>query len=369
MNIDSPKLDFSNVLIRPKRSILQTRSDVNLVRKFVPKYGNSFEGVPIIAANMATGTFDMLDEFRKHQMFVAVAKFQSHLWKEKTEVDNLRRRYCDYGFYTIGMNDDELSNFKKFHDEITYHWHPSCMKLCVDIANGYTQKFANFVAKIRDQFPNLVIVAGNVATPEMVQELVINGADFVKCGIGPGMMCTTRLKTGVGYPQISAAIECSDAAHGLGAGIVLDGGMRSAGDISKAFCANSDMVMVGGMFAGTDECDGEIITKWFENPEFHKYDNNGVEDYYRLDPIEKKYKVFYGMSSEYAQEKHMSGMKEYRTSEGRVEEVEYVGPVENIIKDILGGIRSTGTYIGADSIKNFGKCATLVPVSHVHDKF
>jgi len=176
--------------------------------------------------------------------------------------------------------------------------------------------------------------------------------------------CTTRLKTGVGYPQISASIECSDAAHGLGAGIVLDGGMRSPGDIAKAFCANSDMVMIGGMFSGTDECDGDIITKYFKSDELEWIDGS-----YKRKTIEKKYKLFYGMSSSYAQEQHFGGIKEYRTSEGRVEEVEYKGSVENIILDILGGLRSCGTYIGASSLKDFGKCATLVKVPRVHDKF
>jgi GMP reductase len=177
--------------------------------------------------------------------------------------------------------------------------------------------------------------------------------------------CTTRLKTGVGYPQISAAIECSDVAHGLGGGIVLDGGMRSPGDIAKAFCANSDLVMIGGMFSGTDECDGEIISKWYKSDELEW--KNG--DYIQNKIIEKKYKLFYGMSSDYAQEQHFGGIKDYRTSEGRVEEVEYKGSVKHIIKDIMGSIRSCGTYIGASSIKDFGKCATLVKVSRVHDRF
>jgi GMP reductase len=276
-----------------------------------------------------------------------------------------------YGFYTIGMSDKELEdliNFVKYNtitdgacsDDMT---RKEDIKICIDIANGYTQNFANFVSKVRQMFPENVIIAGNVATPEMTQELIIAGADYVKVGIGPGSVCSTRRVTGVGYPQLSAIIECADAAHGLGGGIVADGGLRTSGDVAKAFCANADMVMIGGMFAGTDECDGEVVEKTFTTDEV--YWNHG--DYSKIYKV-RKYKIFYGMSSEYAQDKHMGGKKEYRASEGVVSEVPYVGAVEPIIKDLLGGIRSTGTYIGADHIKKFGKCATFIKVNRVHDR-
>jgi len=370
MNIENDiKLDFADVLIRPKRSTLGSRSQVDLIKKFKPKYSsNEFEGVPIIAANMATGTFEMLHTFIKHKMFVAIAKHNNDRWIDEY---NKNPEIIHYGFYTIGMSDDELNKFKEFYEYVKHHLHldkkihHNKIKLIIDIANGYTQNFVTFVKRVRDEYPNIVIIAGNVATPEMVQELIINGADYVKIGIGPGSVCTTRKQTGIGYPQISAAIECSDAAHGLGAGIILDGGMRTPGDVAKAFCANSDMVMIGGMFAGTNECDGEVIYKHFENPEYHWI--NG--DWKRKPSISKCYKKFYGMSSEYAQEQHGTGMKEYRSSEGRVEEVELIGPVEPIIMDLLGGLRSTGTYIGAEHIKYFGKCSTFIRVNRIHDKF
>jgi len=312
---------------------------------------------------MATGSFEMLNVFSKNKMFVAIAKYNNHLWKDYIMYPSV----LNYGFYTIGMSDIEFEELKLIYKLISEKIGSSFakdLKICIDIANGYTQRFASFVEKVRNEFSNNVIVVGNVATPEMVQELVIAGADYVKIGIGPGAMCSTRKKSGVGYPQISAAIECSDAAHGLNAGIVLDGGMRVPGDIAKAFCANSDLVMIGGMFSGTDEQDGEIITKHYTSNELVWNDGN-----YSPLIIEKKFKAFYGMSSEYAQEKHSVGMKEYRTSEGIVEEIEYKGSVQNIIDDILGGLRSAGTYIGANSIKNFGKCGTLIRCSRQHDKF
>jgi len=363
MTIDiSEKLDFNNVLIVPKRSTLESRSQVILEKEFVPKYGKPFSGVGIVASNMATGTFKMLEVFSKHKMFVAIAKHNNSEWQSNITQENL-----DYGFYTIGMSETELKELRDF-SLLAYSkgFQIDNIKICIDIANGYTQKFASFVNKVRTTFPFNVIVAGNVATPEMVQELVISGADYVKIGVGPGAFCTTRKMTGVGYSQISAAILCSDAAHGLGAGIILDGGMRYPGDIAKAFCSNSDMVMIGGMLSGTDECDGEIITRYFQSDELEWNPEAGM---YIRKTIEKKYKLFYGMSSDYSQEKHFGGVKEYRASEGTVEEVEYKGPVDSIVKDILGGLRSTATYIGAKSLKDFGKCATLIKVPYVHAKF
>lgn len=363
------KLDFPDVLIKPKRSTLESRAQVNLKREFKTRWAQKIiTHVPIMAANMATGTFEMAKAFHKHAMLTAIHKFHDiEDWKAQFtsfESHDLLK-HC---LYTIGMSEMEYSRYKELKAYLSQVMgsedRADDLKLCVDIANGYTQRFASFIKKIREENPGIVMVAGNVATPEMVQELVISGADFVKVGIGPGSQCTTRLKTGIGYPQISAAMECSDAAHGLGAGIILDGGLRSPGDVAKAFCANSDFVMIGGMFAGTDECDGELIEKHFRTNEVEHLDGVWV------DKIEtKKYKLFYGMSSEFAQEKHMMGMKAYRASEGRVDEVPYKGPVEIIIQDILGGLRSTGTYIGAKELKHFGLCATLVRVSRQHDRF
>ena len=377
MHIDNEiKLDFQDVLIRPKRSTLESRSQVSLERTFRTAHGAEFSGVPIVAANMSTGTFEMLDVFSKNKMFVAIAKYLNPKWNMSLDEWNkfatkdelpghVISRFLSYGFYTIGMSEKELEELKAFSMLDWIGVEISKIKICIDIANGYTQRFASFVEKVRKEFPKNVIVAGNVATQEMVQELIIAGADYVKIGIGPGSACTTRMKAGVGYPQISAAIECSDAAHGLGAGIILDGGMRVPGDVAKAFIANSDLVMIGGMFSGVDEQDGEVITKYFEKEELEVVQPN----VFKRKIIEKKYKVWYGMSSEYAQEKHMAGMKNYRTSEGRKEEVECKGPVQNTIDDLLGGLRSAGTYIGANSIKNFGKCGTLVRVSRQHDRF
>lgn len=367
----SEKLDFHNVLIKPKRSVLESRSQVNLVRQFKPKYGKPFSGIGIIASNMLTGNFTMLEALSKYQCFTAIAKHHNNKWKEALEndIDKDFINKVTYGIYTIGMNYNELETLYNFSIDVFHKYGKEVLdsiKICVDIANGYTQKFASFIKAVRYQFKNNIIIAGNICTPEMVHELIINGADYCKVGIGPGSQCRTRIKTGIGYPQVSACIDCADSAHGLGGGIILDGGMRNAGDIAKSFCANSDLVMIGGMFSGTDECDGEIITKYFESNEVEWNKETGQ---YNKKIIEKKYKLFYGMSSDYAQVQHFGGIKEYRTSEGNVEEIECKGSVEIIIKDILGGLRSCGTYIGASDIKDFSKCATLIKVPRVHDRF
>jgi len=341
MNIENDvKLDFGDVLIKPKRSTLESRSQVNLVRKFKPKYGTPFEGTGVIAANMATGTFSILHEFMKNNMFVAIAKHNNHKWIEEYDKDN---DTIQYGFYTIGMNDNELEGFKEFYQHVVRNQNMSVytssmkrhhfehdIKICVDIANGYTQKFADFITKVRKIFPRNVIIAGNVSTPEMTQELIIAGADYVKVGVGPGSVCSTRRVTGVGYPQLSAIIECSEAAHALEGGIVADGGIRTPGDVAKALGANADMVMIGGMFAGTDECDGDIQEKYY-------HDGEMVWDNGKFVPniVTKKYQVFYGMSSDLAQEKHFGGKKDYRASEGVVSEVPYKGSVSKVIKDLL----------------------------------
>ena len=117
------------------------------------------------------------------------------------------------------------------------------------------------VAQVRAEFPNHTILAGNVVTGEMVEELILSGADIIKVGIGPGSVCTTRKKTGVGYPQLSAVLECADAAHGLGGHIISDGGCTCPGDVAKAFGAGADFVMMGGMLAGHDQSGGEVISK------------------------------------------------------------------------------------------------------------
>jgi GMP reductase len=328
------KLDFQDVLIRPKRSILKSRSEVSLERKFQFKYaGIPWQGVPIIAANMDhTGTFPMAVALAEHKLLTAMDKFigekdwKAFVGKHPTAINS--------SFVSTGVAEKD---FEKLHHIMQAIDAPM---ICLDVANGYTERFVDCLKYLRDKYPNKVIMAGNVVTGEMVEELILSGADIVKIGIGPGSVCTTREKTGVGYPQLSAIIECADAGHGLGGHVCADGGCTSPGDVAKAFAAGADFVMLGGMLSGHDECLGEIV------------EEEG-----------KKYKRFYGMSSSEAMEKYHGTVAEYRASEGRSVNVPYRGAVKDTILDILGGIRSTCTYVGAHRLKELSKRTTFVRVS------
>ncbi len=329
MKIDyTPQLDFNNVLIRPKRTVLNSRSNVDMEREFrFPHSKQVWKGVPVIAANMdTTGTFGVYDVLSKHKMITSLHKFYG--------VDDFKSKELDPDYFMVssGINFDKIEELKTIITITKAKW------LCIDVANGYMKKMVDFCRLVRDMFPNLIIVAGNVATREMVEELIINGkVDVVKVGIGPGSACLTRMKTGVGVPQLSAIIECSDAAHGLGGFIIGDGGITCPGDMSKAFGGGADFVMMGGQFAGHDENPGKVI------------EENG-----------KKMKLFYGMSSEHAMNKHYGQMAKYRSSEGREIKIPYKGPLENTILDYLGGVRSTCTYINAKCIKHIPKCTTFI---------
>ncbi len=328
------KLDFKDVLIRPKRSVLQSRSEVMLEREFrFRDSGTSWSGVPIIAANMDhTGTFAMGAALAEHGLLTAMDKFyEPDAWKVFAEKNP---QGLSHAFVSIGISEHEFEKLQQVMQVV-----PVSM-ICLDVANGYTERFVKFLERLRNTYPDKVIMAGNVVTGEMVEELILSGADIVKIGIGPGSVCTTREKTGVGYPQLSAIIECADAAHGLGGHVCADGGCAAPGDVAKAFAAGADFVMLGGMLSGHDECLGDII------------EENG-----------KKFKRFYGMSSAEAMEKYFGSVAEYRASEGRSVDVPYRGPVKNTVLDILGGIRSTCTYVGAQRLKELSKRTTFIRVS------
>tara|TARA_Y100000992_G_C21274369_1_gene499022 strand:+ start:399 stop:1436 length:1038 start_codon:yes stop_codon:yes gene_type:complete len=329
------KLDFSNVLIRPKRSTINSRSQVNLEREFKFKYSPlTWNGIPIIAANMdTTGTFQIYHTLKKYKIITATHKFYT-LNDYKLEMND-HGLDPDYFMISTGIGDKALKRLDEICYEIPCNW------ICIDVANGYIKELVNFCKQVRDRFPEKRIIAGNVVTREMVEELILEGlVDIVKIGIGPGAACTTRVKTGVGMPQLSAIIECADAAHGVNGHIIGDGGITCPGDMSKAFGGGADFVMVGSAFAGHEENPGEIIEK----------DN-------------VKYKKFYGMSSKQAMETHYGKMAEYRSSEGRELLIKLKGKLDNTVMDYLGGLRSTCTYINAESIKQMSKCTTFIQVS------
>ncbi len=342
MRIESGlKLGFKDVMIRPKRSTLKSRSQVSLERTFTFLH-NSYEwtGIPIMAANMDTvGTFEMAEALASRQLFTAVHKHYT-IQDWNTFINTVPNSVIPQIAVSTGISEKDNEKLRAI-----FTIHPQLKFICIDVANGYSQHFVDFVKQARAQFPDKVIIAGNVVTGEMVEELILSGADIVKVGIGPGSVCTTRVKTGVGYPQLSAIIECADAAHGLGGHIISDGGCATPGDIAKAFGAGADFVMLGGMLSGHYESGGELIER------------DG-----------QKFKQFYGMSSATAMEKYVGGVADYRASEGKTVEIPLKGHVDETVNDILGGIRSTCTYVGASRLKELTKRTTFIQVSEQENR-
>jgi GMP reductase len=353
---DEIKLDFKDVLIRPKRSTLSSRKEVDLQRTYKFKHSqHEWSGVPIMASNMdGVGTLGMAHALYKHKMFTCLVKNISTEYFDTT----LQDIGGNYFAVSTGTGEKDLERLK-----LILQSHPEISFVCIDVANGYSEHFGDFVAKVRSVFPNKTIIAGNVVTADMTQELILRGADIIKVGIGPGSVCTTRIQTGVGYPQLSAIIECADAAHGIGGHIIADGGCVCPGDVAKAFGAGADFVMLGGMLAGHDEGGGTIIEEMYE---LAKLQSGMLSNDYEV----RKFVEFYGMSSDTAMNKHHGGVADYRSSEGRTVRVPYRGSVKETILDLLGGLRSSCTYVGAPSLKQLSKCTTFVKVSRqINDVF
>ncbi|MDI9220406.1 GMP reductase [Pantoea sp. EA-12] len=335
------KLGFKDVLIRPKRSTLKSRSEVELERTYTFKHsGLNWTGVPIIAANMDTvGTFTMAEALASFNVLTAVHKHYSvEAWQ--AFIQRVSPTVLRHVMVSSGTSE---SDFTKLGAILALT--PQLNFICIDVANGYSEHFVEFLQRVRESFPGKTICAGNVVTGEMVEELILSGADIVKVGIGPGSVCTTRVKTGVGYPQLSAVIECADAAHGLGGQIVSDGGCSVPGDIAKAFGGGADFVMLGGMLAAHDECEGSIV------------EENG-----------EQFMLFYGMSSESAMKRHVGGVAQYRAAEGKTVRLPLRGPVEETVKDILGGLRSACTYVGAERLKELTKRTTFIRVAEQENR-
>ena len=332
------KLDYADVLFRPKRSTLSSRKDVELKRTYNFKYSNhQWSGIPIIAANMdGVGEINMAKNLAKFDMMTCLTKQHS---AKDIKRNSIVKEIYPHLMISTGTSKEDFRRLNEILKEFSFFGF-----ICIDIANGYSDHFSKFVSSVREKYPTKTIIAGNVVTADMTQELVMNGADIVKVGIGPGSVCTTRLQTGVGYPQLSAVIECADAAHGLGAHIIADGGCTCPGDVAKAFGGGGDFVMLGGMFAGHEEGGGKKIKK------------NGSQ------LIE-----FYGSSSDTAITKHYGGLSDYRSSEGKKVQLKYRGKIKDTVQNILGGLRSSCTYVGAPSLKQLSKCTTFVRVNQQYN--
>lgn len=335
---DGRRLDFDSVMIKPKRSRLKSREHVNLIRDY--KFVNStniWSGIPIMAANMdGVGTFEMARALARFGMPTCIRK---HYTKEEWQPITI---YGNYYIPSIGANDEDLDKFYELHEKHNFRI------VCIDVANGYGEWFPSFINRVRGECPTLTIIAGNVASYEMTEQLILSGADIVKVGIGGGSVCTTRTQTGVGIPQLSAVIECADAAHGLGGHIISDGGCRSPGDIAKAFGAGADFVMLGGMLAGHRE---GLTPEQFQHMENIHHSPDSIP--------------FHGMSSKTANEQHNGGLKDYRSAEGKEVMIPYRGEVKDTIQNILGGLRSTCTMIGAEKLKDMSKRTTFILINKI----
>ena len=360
--INETQLDFSDVLIKPRRSSIDSRSKVDITREYKFKWcPYVIKGTGIMQANMGTiGNFEvsrkMLDKglfacLHKHHNIDILIKFYKELIKRG---DDTWRR-CLLG---IGLRDNGIDKLRQINKELGIQ-----VGIKFDVPNGYIPQVKDKVIELRKEFPEMFIMVGNVVTGDITEDLILSGADCVAVGIGGGSACRTREKTGCGRPQLSTVIECADAAHQVGGMICSDGGITCPGDICKAFGGGADFIMIGGLFAGTDEAEGEIITKWISTGE---YDRVSYDSGYIFKPHfeEKKFKQFYGMSSTLAQEKFQGGMKNYRASEGVVIEVPYSGSMDSILEDMLGSIRSMMTYIGAKNLKNIPKQCVFYKVNN-----
>ena len=339
--LDDIKLDYQDVLLRPKRSTLLSRKDVLLERSFTFYHSTKkWKGLPIMTSNMATcGTFEMARILSKYKLITTFHKYYS-----VKEYEEFFKTFNDpdYICYTLGIREPDIAQLKLMKKKGLLE---KFSLICLDVPNGYLQRFLEVIKTVRKLCPDHIIIAGNVVTNEITEEIILAGADIVKIGIGPGSACTTRKMTGVGYPQLSAVIECADSAHGVaneqGVGrIIADGGQQYPSCVAKAFCGGADFNMYGSMFSGYEQSGGKTIEK------------DG-----------KKFKEYFGSSSNKAMKEFYGKKDAHRASEGRYTLIPHKGDIHDYIQDLMGSLRSTATYIGARQLKEFSKRATFIKVN------
>lgn len=364
--LEKTELDFSDVLIKPRRSTIASRKDADITREYKFKWcPYTIKGTGIMQANMGTiGNFDVTRKMLKVGLFACLHKH--HEVNDlidffKSLSDDERKRT----FISIGLKDNGVDKLKQLNEEV-FGDKDYSMSICIDVPNGYIPQVKQLVIDIRKDYPNCLLMVGNVVTGDIVEDLILSGADIIKAGIGGGGQCITRKQTGVGRPQLSTIIECADAAHQVGGMCCSDGGITCPGDIGKAFGAGADFIMIGSLYAGTTEADGEIVEKTYLTNERTTEVVNYVMGVVNHEKVyeTKKFKLFYGMSSSLAQEKFGDGKRKYRASEGRVSLVPYVGSVDDVNEEFLGGLRSTMTYIGATKLKDIPKCCVFYKVNN-----
>lgn len=352
------QLDYDDILLLPNRSKSASRKTVDIEREFLFYHSpRKWKGTPIFAANMAnTGTLAMSLELSKYKFCTALHKFYDLEVIIPHFNQNLNNK--DYIWYTTGIRGEDFSKLENFLKEVSFQ-----PNIVIDVPNGYTDDFVRICSTIRNMCHDSIIMAGNVCTSNMVQEIILHGGvDIVKCGNSFGGACRTKNKTGIGRPMFSTVLDCSNSAHGLKSNhkkmglICADGGCKAVGDICKAIGGGADFIMLGSIFAGCDENEGD----W-------EYEYKTIFDTWEPVPYQgdktitrKKSLKFYGMSSHHAQLKHYNEIREYATSEGTTLSIPYKGGVQGVVQDILGGIRSCCSYSGVDEIENLHKAANFI---------
>lgn len=381
------QLDFDDVLIAPQTTTINHRGEVDIIREF--KYLDVC-GVPVISANMTqTGTFDVASKLLENDYFATLHKFYKaeeiiefiQSQKRKNILNGLIDCCGEYMgneknlFVTVGKrNWDE--EFKKI--ETIYEQTGALVSVLLDVPNAYIPEIVDCVKQLRE-FMNEqnchggLIAVGNVCSGDETQKLILAGANFVKVGIGPSPVCDTRIKTGCGRPQLSAIIECANAAHQVNGYIIADGGFKTNADFCKALVAGADICMSGSMFAGCEEANGKIVEKCFRTNEYdidYGYDYS-LTEFANPEPGKpkfefKQFKEYYGMSSFRAQRENYGKVTTTGTSEGvECKLVPYTGPIQNTINDINGSLRSCGSYIGAKNIKSFSRQGMFYKVNRI----
>jgi GMP reductase len=362
--INEIKLDFDDVLIVPQRSTLTSRSEISLERTFNFYHSpRSWTGIPIMCANMGFCSFDMAIELAKYKMIACLHKY--HSVDELVNYFTKHPNNIDYTFVSIGYKKSDLNHLLELKNIIGRQ-----PNICIDVPNGHMDVFVKYCNKVRENFPESIIIAGNVTNTSSTQELLIyGGVDICKSGIGGGSACSTRFITGCGFPQLSSCLENAYVAHGLQNGpkklglIVSDGGHKTSGDVCKALCAGADFVMLGGYFAGTEPCDGEWEYEYFvSDHNFYQPNDPG----YTTTKRKNKFS-YYGMSTHHSQQLYEDTVKNYRASEGTKITVKYKGTLDKVIQELLGGIRSCCCYIGASHIKYMSKCSQFCQVNKIHN--
>lgn len=360
--IEEVQLDYSDVLIRPRRSTIASRKDADITREYKFKWSNKvIKGTGIMQANMGTiGNFEVSRKMLKNGLFACLHKHHNigdlvNFYGELISDGDDKWQRC---LLSIGLKDNGIDKLREINNKFNIQ-----VGIKLDVPNGYIPQVKDMVINLRKEFPYMFIMVGNVVTGDITEDLILSGADCVSIGVGPGSQCITRKQTGCGRPQLSAVIECADAAHQVGGMVCADGGITCPGDIGKAFGAGADFVMIGGLFAGTDEAEGDVITNCYATDE-RNVNSNGIFKSHEVIYKDKKFKQFYGMSSTLAQEKFGNGKPSYRASEGRITLVPYVGSVDGVVEELLGGLRSTMTYIGAGRLKDIPKCCVFYKVNN-----